>query len=241
MEEEKLLNIKYQGKKTQEYFDDLKKLKEGYPLDYLIGWSDFLNAKIDLSYKPLIPRVETEYWVWNYVFPEIKKEMEVLDLFAGSGAIGIGLLKNFDFLKVDFGEIKDENLKQIEKNLKLNNLESREVEIIKTDVFSNIRKKYDFILANPPYISKNKIELVQKSVLNFEDNLALFAEDDGLFFIKKLILEFKNFLKDGGKIFIEFDDFQKNMIEDFLVKNKIEKFKFLKDQFDRWRVLIIEK
>ena len=181
----------------------------------------------------MIPRVETEYWVWNYVFPEIKKEMEVLDLFAGSGAIGIGLLKNFDFLKVEFGEIKNENLKQIEKNLKLNNLESREVENIKTDVFSNIRKKYDFILANPPYISKNKIELVQKSVLNFEDNLALFAEDDGLFFIKKLILEFKNFLKDGGKIFIEFDDFQKNMIEDFLVKNKIEKFKFLKDQFDR--------
>ena len=37
MEEEKLLNIKYQGKKTQEYFDDLKKLKEGYSLDYLIG------------------------------------------------------------------------------------------------------------------------------------------------------------------------------------------------------------
>src|SRR3989338_3688890 len=57
-----LLEEKYQGKKTPAFLRDLKRLKKGEHIDYLIEWKSFLNCKIDLRYRPLIPRVETEYW-----------------------------------------------------------------------------------------------------------------------------------------------------------------------------------
>jgi len=57
-----LLEEKYRGKLTPQAKRDIAKLKKGEHVDYLIGWKPFLNCTIDLRYKPLIPRVETEYW-----------------------------------------------------------------------------------------------------------------------------------------------------------------------------------
>lgn len=242
-QEKWLLDEKYKGEKCFAFFADLEKLKKGYPLDFLIGNRPFLNCKIDLSFKPLIPRDETEFLLSQIIQEVSGKKIEVLDIFSGSGCIGVSVLKNCPNTKVDFGEIDKNYLKQIEINLQ-NNIENFKTKsnIIHSDVFSKISKKYDLIIANPPYIPENQKEKVQKSVLDFEDPKALFAKNNGLYFIEKIINEGFNFLKDNGQMYIEFDSQQKNDIEKILENNKnYSSFSFIKDQFEKFRFVKIGK
>ncbi|MFT5359984.1 MAG: release factor glutamine methyltransferase [Candidatus Paceibacteria bacterium] len=231
-----LIDEKYNGLESEAFQADLKLLDSGVPLAYIIGNIPFYNCTIDLEYKPLIPRTETEYWVHEFVESELtKKSAEILDIFSGSGCIGIAVMKNSN-ANVDFAEIKNENIKQIEKNLKLNKLQA---DIFQSDVFKSIpEKKYDYILANPPYISKNRKLNVQESVLNHEDRLALFTENDGLFFIEKLIKESKKHLKNGGEVYIEYDSWQTEEIKKLLSHSEISNFKIIRDQYKKDRVVI---
>jgi release factor glutamine methyltransferase len=231
-----LLDEKYSGVETPEYFDDLQKLKNGTPLAFLIGDVPFYNCHIDLSYKPLIPRVETEYWVHEFVQNiDLTESTEVLDIFSGSGCIGIGVLKNSD-AKVEFAELKPENIEQIKKNLEINEVSGS---VYQSDVFESIpAKKYDYILANPPYIADARRDTVGDSVMNHEDHGALFAENDGLFFTEKLIKESSKYLKPGGKVYVEYDPWQTDKIKDLLKQHDITDFEIRKDQYNRDRVLV---
>ena len=243
-EEQWLLNEKYNGIKNRDFQKDLKKLKSGIPLAYLIGNVEFLNCTIDLSYKPLIPRSETEFWVDDFIKKNKKARpyLAVLDIFAGSGCIGLAVLKNLKNTKVDFAEKNPQYIKQIKKNLKINSATSRGCcKIYESDVFENIpEKKYDAILANPPYIAKKEKKNVQKSVLENEDHKALFTKDNGLHFIKKLILEAPKYLKQSGELWIEFDPWQTPLIKKFLKETNIQNYKFWIDQYKKNRVVIIK-
>ncbi len=239
-EKEWLLREKHNGQETPEFLEDMKRLESGEPIDYLIGFFDFLGCRIDLSYRPLIPRAETEWWV-EQAIPNGGHQMfkgSILDVFAGSGCIGIALLKHLPHATVDFGEKESGFAAQIEKNITLNSVDPKRARVFTSDVFANIPpKKYDFIFANPPYISRAKIEAVQKSVLEHEPSSALFAEDDGLFYIKKLLAEAPRLLAPHGKLFIEFDSWQKEEIEKLITTSPFHA-EFWRDQFDRWRVVV---
>jgi release factor glutamine methyltransferase len=258
-----LLHEKYEGKECPEFFEDLRRIESGEPVDYVIGFSMFLGAKIDLEHHPMIPRQETEWWVekalniitGSGLHPEPKR-LKILDLFAGSGCIGIALLKNLPDVLVDFGEKDPLLIKQIEKNLEINNIPIagrgsltpsetfRSVTIracvYESDVFQNIPpNKYDFIFANPPYISHDRKWQVAKPVLEHEPHLALFTQDDGLFFVKKLLNEAPTFLAENGKLFMEFDQWQKETIEELVAESKFQG-EFWKDQNEKWRVVMCE-
>jgi len=238
-----LLREKYNGIETPEFFDDLKRVEEGEPVDYVIGFSDFLGAKIDLGMKPLIPRVDTEHWVEKAI-EEIKKSEKktpkILDIFSGSGCIGIAVLKKIREANVDFTEKDPILVEQIKKNLDINKISFEQADIFESDVFQNVpAKKYDYIFANPPYIAEERKWQVGSSVLDHEPHLALFADDDGLFFIKKLLAEAPGFLVPGGKIWIEFDSWQKEKIEKILPDYEYSDFEFQKDQFEKWRAVAI--
>lgn len=209
------------------------------PEDYKRGFKDFLGVKIDLSKKPLIPREETEYWV-SLAIKEIKEGSKCLDLFAGSGCIGISILKNVNNSFCDFGEKENIFLEQIKINLDLNNIEGERYNLIETDVFSNIKKQYDYILANPPYVAESRIDEVGEDVKMFEPSIALYGGSDGMEYIKIFLNEAINYLKDDGVIYLEFDEEQKDWIEE-IIKGKYSKFEFLKDQFDKYRFVKIEK
>jgi len=209
------------------------------PEDYKKGFKDFLGTKIDLSKRPLIPRDETEYWV-NIVLKEIKGGNECLDLFAGSGCIGISILKNINDSFCDFGEKEDIFLEQIKINLDLNNIVSERYDLIKTDVFSNINKQYDYILANPPYVAESRIDEVGEDVKMFEPSVALYGGNDGMEYIKVFLNEASNYLKNKGIIYLEFDPEQKELISE-IIKDKYSSFEFFKDQFNKYRFVKIEK
>ncbi|MDP2821023.1 MAG: HemK family protein methyltransferase [bacterium] len=212
--------------------------------DYLVGSVDFLGSKIDLSQKPFIPRSETEFWVEKSLdkLQDIKKDkIYCLDLFSGSGCIGISVLKKIKNSCCDFGEVDKNFLKQIEINLAGNKISGERRKIIKTNIFSGVKKKYDCIFANPPYVAENRIDEVEESVKMYEPNKALFAGEDGMFFIRKFLKEFENYLNDEGMVFMEFDPDQKKEIEDLLKAKKGIKFEFWEDQFKKFRTVFIKK
>ncbi len=237
-----LLRDKYNGQETPALEKDLKRLKKGEPLDYVIGWKPFLNCRINLSLKPLIPRPETEFWVEKAI-QEMKAakdssgKISVLDVFAGSGCAGVAVLKNIPNAQVDFAEKYASFLKQIKINCDLNKLDPKRYGIVKSDVFSKIKNRYDFILANPPYIAKND-KRVQKSVLAFEPKQALFGGEDGLFFIEEFLKEAREHLNPKGEIWLEFGAGQKTKLSRLLKKYEYRHFEFSKDQYNRWRFLV---
>lgn len=243
--QKQLLREKYNGEESPDFFVDCQRLDNGELLDYIIGWKPFLNCHIDLSYKPLIPRPETEFWVEKIIDKINNVETlhcnvftKILDIFSGSGCIGIAVAKNIPNVNVDFAELDKNLIKQIKKNITINQPVGGCV--YQSDIFSNLKnKKYDFIVANPPYIAKNRKNKVEKSVLKYEPSKALFAGDDGLLIIKKFLREARNYLTSQGSVWLEFDSFQKKEIEELLKKYKYNNWKFHKDQYNRWRFVVV--
>lgn len=242
-----LIKEKYGGEMNEEAKGDIKRLNEGEPLAYIIGFVDFCGARIDLSQRPLIPRPETEFWVSEsikYLVSSIKhKKIRVLDIFAGSGCIGIAFSRHVKNVEVTFADKDKKAIKQIKINLKLNKVAGR---VAQSDVFSNITEKYDYIFANPPYIPdyrKNPSaslrailrNRIQKSVLKYEPRNALFGGENGLFYIKKFLSQAKKHLNLGGRIFMEFSPEQKTAIGKLAKLYGYNICEFHKDQFNRWR------
>ncbi|MFA5361415.1 MAG: peptide chain release factor N(5)-glutamine methyltransferase [archaeon] len=255
-----LLKEKYHNQPTKQFTKDIQRLKEGEPLAYVIGFVDFLGCKIDLSKKPLIPRTETEFWVQealkdimtskNFLLSHsLGQNFQILDIFSGSGCIGLAILKNVKNANVIFVDKEKYCLEQIKINCKLNTSlirankgcsKGKRFFVVKADVFSAIKGKYDFIFANPPYVPIKNKNKVQKSVLKYEPKKALFGGKDGLFYVKKFLKQAKNYLNSNGKIFMEFDPPQKKEIENLIKKYKYRTYKFNKDQYKKWRWVIID-
>lgn len=242
-EQQWLLKEKYHGIPTEEYTKDLIRLTSGEPLDYIIGFTIFLDCYIDLSLQPLIPRTETEFWVEKAIKHIQKnmsnKDISILDIFSGSGCIGVSLLHHIPNAKVDFAEIDQTLSTQIEKNIKKNIQQIDRSHIITSDVFSNISGSYDYIFANPPYIPTKNITIVDSSVKNWEPHKALFAEGDGLTYIKIILDQAPKYLNPEGELYIEFDSQQKEAIEEYVQQTPHYSYVFEKDHYDKWRVLHI--
>lgn len=217
---------------------DIKLLAEDYPLGYIIGYVDFLELKIDLRCKTLIPRPETEFWVdlelKNLLNQKRKAPIKILDIFCGSGCIGLALLKQLPSSHVTFADISQNAIKQTHLNLELNGLANSNCEIIQSDLFENIpNTKFDYIFANPPYVDKSSD---YQSSLKHEPDEALFANDNGMEIIKSFLDKSWGYLTANGKVFMEFGLGQEKDIETYATKLGYSKIKFNKDQFgvERW-------
>lgn len=224
---------------------DLIRLRQGEPLDYVIGWRDFLGCRIDLSFRPLIPREETAFWAESAIQTILAQQQEnqttklrILDLFAGSGCLGLAVLKHCPGVELVFGDKEEKFIRQIKKNLKLNNLsaQTRLMDIFSDKNLSNKLGQFDFILANPPYIASP--QKLSPTVKNWEPSVALFAGQDGLVIIKKFLRQAKDYLKSNGQIYLEFGYGQKIAVTK-LLKPLGYQGQFFKDQFGRWRWVLI--
>ena len=221
-------------------------MKTEIPNEYLKGFTKFLNCKIDLRNRVFIPRIETEFWVKKAV-TEIQKtankrqKTKILDIFAGSGCIGIAILKNIKNGRVDFVDIDEKAIAQIKINLKLNGISPKRYRVVKSNLFEKIKgEKYDFIFANPPYVAKERLNEVQPSVLKYEPKRAILAGKKGLIYIRRFLRGAKKNLKPKGIICLEIDPQQKEEINEILKRKKYNKFNFLKDQFKKYRWLKIK-
>ncbi len=201
---------------------------------------NFNGVEIRVENKVFRPREETEFWV-ERAEEQIKNKWErplILDLFAGSGCIGIYLLKNIPGSTIHFADISKKAVKNIKKNLKENNIKNSRYEVFCSDIFKNLKtkKKYHSIFANPPYVAEKRRREVSKNVLKEDPPEALFAGQEGIRYIKKFSQKAGDFLKKEGVIFMEYDPQQKGEIKEIFEKNGLSTA-FYKDQFGSWRFL----
>ena len=183
-------------------FREKYKLWINYPIQKIIGYIEMANVKIKVNKKVLIPRYETEELILLAIqlIKEKGKYHNILDLCCGSGFIGIALKKAFPSLNILQSDISNAAIKQTLINLKINNLKNN---VIKSNMFHNIYQKFDVIISNPPYLLKNDKKNMTKSVLKYEPQKALFAQEEGMFFYYQIEKNLSKYLNKNGLIILE--------------------------------------
>ena len=161
----------------------IKRLEMGEPVQYIVGNVDFFGYKINVDKRVLIPRYETEELVENtikYIKKYFSLPVDILEVGTGSGCISITLKKELENVNITASDISSDALEVALSNAKENNAD---INFVNTDIYKGINKKFDCIISNPPYISKD--EKIMDIVYNNEPHLALFADNNGLYFMKK--------------------------------------------------------
>lgn len=185
----------------QQISEDLKQLGQNYPPQYLLGYSDFFEHRFLVNEHTLIPRPETEELVERCLKENLNQPLTVVDVGAGTGAIGISLKLARPDWQVTAIDISEEALKIAEQNAASL---GATIDFIHGDGLKPIKAtKIDILISNPPYISDAEWELMDKSVRTFEPKTALFAENDGLAIYQQLAEEAKERLNPNGKIYLE--------------------------------------
>ena len=184
------------------------------PLSHLVGFEYFYDRKFKVTKDVLSPRMETEeliYRVIEYVKATKKDSIKILDLCTGSGIIAITLKKELELKSVCIvaSDISEEALVVAKENAELNNAD---IKFIQSDIFNNIDEKFDIIVSNPPYIDRKDEITMKTNVLSYDPHLALFAEEEGMYFYRKIVEEAKNYLNDSGVIFFEIGHDQREKI-----------------------------
>lgn len=178
----------------------LEKRASGMPIQYVFSRAPFMGFEFFVDERVLIPRMDTENLceaAYNYICR--KKGARVLDLCAGSGAIGISLKKmcphislTLSDISADAGDVQRINAAGLD-----------DVEILTGDMFDTVAgRKFDLITCNPPYIPTRDIAGLQAEV-HKEPSLALDGGDDGLDFYRLLAERHREFLNKGGRIYME--------------------------------------
>ena len=231
---------KYQGKETKEFLADVVKMAEEEAFEYILGEVDFCGAKIDLGLRPMIPRPETEYWVKQAIEEvkerEMAKPFRALDLFSGSGNVGIAFLKNIPDCTVDMIEYDPRLKEQITISLLKNKIEATRANIMTGDTWEGASGLYDVITVVPPYVPLHMKEEVMKE-LHAEDPLSFFDKEDGFYYHKQVLAKAKDYLKEGGVLYLEFDITQREKIEELAKEYGWQKYSFLTDPYGHEYVL----
>ena len=225
--------------KEKQFVEEIfKKLAEHIPAQYIIGHAEFFGMELKVDERVLIPRPETEELVELILSENPEGNLKVLDIGTGSGAIALVLAKNRPDWSVTAADISQDALDLSLENANAQNLN---LSFIKSDCFSEIFAKYDIIVSNPPYISRADEEEVGLNVLHSEPHLALFADEEGLAIYRRIAEESKDYLNDGGKIYLEIGYKQGQSVPALFKENLPEKrVRTLKDQFGQDRMVVID-
>ncbi len=229
------------------YLEKIELLKNHEPIQYIINNQEFMGFDFYVDNNVLIPQPDTENLVEEVltIINSLKKEfkeknMYVLDLCTGSGAIAISLSKILDSnrILVYGSDISDKALKIAEENAMQN---CSKVVFLKSDIFKNINEsyKFDIIVSNPPYIETKTIEGLSEEVRK-EPHIALDGGEDGLYFYKQIINNAKKYLNPNGYLAFEIGYNQKKLVEDLLEKNGYKNIYSKKDLSGNDRVIIAQ-
>ena len=190
--------MKYLEQEVVKYREWIKRRVEREPLEYIIGYLDFLNCSIFVYPGVLIPRRETEILA-SLAIKEIPKRSQIVwDLCTGSGCIGLSLKKKCPELDVTLSDLCEKALACARKNAQENAVD---VTFIHGDLLTPFDgKKADIVICNPPYVAEDEYKALEDEVRFYEPKEALVG---GMSYYKRLAHELPHYLNPGAKVFLE--------------------------------------
>lgn len=204
-----------------------ERVKTRKPIQHIIGSAHFMGEDFIVNENVLIPRDETEILVRKAVeIIDKNKFKKILDIGTGSGCIAcmVAKLSEAQVVGVD---ISTGALGTALDNSSKLNLFNKAI-FRKSDIFSNVKEKFDMIISNPPYIPFSEKEKLQIEV-SYDPDLALFAENEGLDFYEKITSRAPDFLNEGGYLMFELGIGQADSVKGFLQKTGFKDIEIVKD------------
>lgn len=226
--------------------------KKGEPVAYIVGYKYFYGLKFKINKNVLTPRPETEWLVeraralmesgkWK-VENKKKPKIQILDVGTGSGCIAVSLANTLTTpgsqltASVTASDVSSTALKVAEQNAKTHKVTVR---FIQSDLFKNIRGKFNVITANLPYVPQGMYELLYHN-LKYEPKVAITDGGEVWDMYRRFFIQLPKHIKPGGAVLLEIDDGSKSDLQKML-KQLLPDYKasFYKDLNGLWRYLEI--
>lgn len=200
-----------------QFEEALDRVMQGTPVQYVLGYAEFLQVRYEVNPAVLIPRPETEELVLQ-IIKDNPQARTILDIGTGSGCIAISLAKGIPEAEVSAWDVEagalqvaSSNAKRLKVNVrfeKVNVLEQWPEQI-------GISNQLDLIVSNPPYIREQEKKDMRTNVLAHEPEVALFVPDeDALLFYREIATKGSHYLNSGGKLYFEINEsFGKEVVE----------------------------
>ena len=224
------------------FIDFSRRLARFEPVQYIVGYTDFMGLKLAVNPAVLIPRPETEELV-TWIADNVDKTapLEIVDIGTGSGCIAIGLKKLLGNSFVAGVDVMRNALELAKRNSESNDLRVDWKMMDALNLPWEV-EKYDVVVSNPPYVLNTEKELMRKNVLEFEPHVALFVDDDDPLLFYEAISEWAvNSLKKGGFLFFEINEKYEAQMKSLLTEVGFSNVESKLDIFDKPRMIKASK
>ena len=216
----------------REFLEILKKIEEGYPLEYIFEEVEFFSEEFYITEGVLIPRDDTESLIEEALkeFPKLKIK-NVAEIGVGSGIISITLAKQFPNINFIATDINPKALEVTKINIKKHNIKN--VKTFETSLLDGIEEKIDVIISNPPYV-----EETHTKPNKYEPDNAFFAPENGTFLLKEIVKE--GIKREVKLIICEMGYNQKEAMKEFFESLDLQNYRFYKDLNSNMRGFVIK-
>ncbi len=186
---------------------------DGVPLAQLVGSKEFWSIPFEVSPSVLVPRPETEALVEKVLELSSREDEAIVDVGTGSGCIAVALAKELPRARIHAVDVSERALRVARRNAARH--KARQVRFLRSDLLSAFRGtgvRFDFIVSNPPYVSRSEWEALPAEVRDYEPRRALLAGETGLELIERLVRRAATFLRPGGHLIFEIGDGQRDRV-----------------------------
>ena len=223
----------------------IKKRIAHTPVSYLTNHKEFMSLDFYVDERVLIPRPETEQLVETILTAETEDVQRLLELGTGSGVIATSLAVQQAEWEIVATDISEPALAVARKNAEIHAC-TAQIQFLSGDLFepvaaicANGNAQFDWIVCNPPYIKNTERNTLRPDVRDHEPEIALFAGDDGLDVIRRLIAEAPKYLAPMGKLILEIGATQANTIRTLLAaESAYATYKLFKDYAGKERIVL---
>ena len=223
----------------------IKKRIEHTPVSYLTNRKEFMSLDFYVDERVLIPRPETEQLVETVLTTKTEGAQRLLELGTGSGVIATSLAVQQPGWEIVATDISEPALAVARKNAETHAC-AAQIKFLSGDLFEPIEAmnsdentQFDWIVCNPPYIKKVERDTLSPDIRDYEPEIALFAGDDGLAVIRRLIVEAPKYLAPSGKLILEIGETQADNIRTlFDAESAYCAYELLKDYAEKERIVL---
>jgi release factor glutamine methyltransferase len=193
-----------------DWFRVIERLNRQEPIQHVIGTTIFCGLEFEVSPDVLIPRPETEdliRLIMHDFGDEMERPLSVLDIGTGSGCLAVTLARFLPQSDVTGWDVSDEALKLAKRNAdKLNADVNFQIQDI-LNVPAGGVGQFDCVVSNPPYVTRSEAAQMDRNVLDYEPDMALFVDDaDPLIFYKAVADFAAKYLSDKGMCYVEINE-----------------------------------